>query len=125
MSDWKIRFGTAGTSDSFAAQGYKSSLDVPEYTAKMGLNAFEYQCGRGVRLGLDKAAKMAALAGPKDILFSVHAPYYISMSSLEEEKRLNSIRVSAAKCGGVQSAGRQTHHLPLRQLRQAEPGSGP
>ena len=46
MSDWKIRFGTAGTSDSFAAQGYKSSLGVPEYTAKMGLNAFEYQCGR-------------------------------------------------------------------------------
>ena len=88
MSDWKIRFGTAGTSDSFTAQGYKSSLDVPEYTAKMGLNAFEYQCGRGVRLGLDKAAKMAALAGPKDILFSVHAPYYISMSSLEEDKRL-------------------------------------
>lgn len=79
MSDWKIRFGTAGTSDSFAAQGYKSSLDVPEYIAKMGLNAFEYQCGRGVRLGLDKAAKMAALAGPKDILFSVHAPYYISL----------------------------------------------
>ena len=37
---WNIRFGTAGTSDSFAAQGYKSSLDVPEYTAKMGLNAF-------------------------------------------------------------------------------------
>lgn len=125
MSDWKIRFGTAGTSDSFAAQGYKSSLDVPEYTAKMGLNAFEYQCGRGVRLGLDKAAKMAALAGPKDILFSVHAPYYISMSSLEEEKRLKQHPVSAAKCGGVQGAGRQTHHLPLRQLRQTEPGSGP
>ena len=59
---WNIRFGTAGTSDSFAAQGYKSSLDVPEYTAQMGLNAFEYQCGRGVRLGLDKAARMAALA---------------------------------------------------------------
>ncbi len=28
--------------------------------------------------------------------------------------------VSAAKCGGVQSAGRQTHHLPLRQLRQKQ-----
>ena len=67
----------------------------------MGLNAFEYQCGRGVRLGLDKAAKMAALAAPKDILFSVHAPYYISMSSLEEDKRLNSIQYllkSAAVC---------------------------
>ena len=111
MSDWKIRFGTAGTSDSFAVQGYKTSLDVPEYTAKMGLNAFEYQCGRGVRLGLDKAAKMAALAAPKDILFSVHAPYYISMSSLEEDKRLNSIQYLL--------------HLPFRQLRQAEPGSRP
>ena len=78
---WNIRFGTAGTRDSFAAQGYKSSLDVPESTAKMGLNAFEYQCGRGVRLGLDKAARMAALAAERDILFSVHAPYYISMST--------------------------------------------
>ena len=98
---WNIRFGTAGTSDSFAAQGYKSSLDVPEYTAKMGLNAFEYQCGRGVRLGLDKAARMATLAAQRDILFSVHAPYYISMSSLEEDKRLNSIQYllqSAAVC---------------------------
>ena len=69
---------------------------------KMGLNAFEYQCGRGVRLGLDKAARMAALAAePRDILFSVHAPYYISMSSLEEDKRLNSIQYllqSAAVC---------------------------
>ena len=106
---WNIRFGTAGTSDSFAAQGYKSSLDVPEYTAKMGLNAFEYQCGRGVRLGLDKAARMAALAAQRDILFSVHAPYYISMSSLEEDKRLNSIQYllqSAAVCrtlGGIQT----------------------
>ena len=127
MSDWKIRFGTAGTSDSFAAQGYKRSLDVPEYTAKMGLNAFEYQCGRGVRLGLDKAAKMAALAGPKDILFSVHAPYYISMSSLEEEKRLNSIQYllqSAAVCkalGGRRiifhsgSCGKQSREAALEK----------
>ena len=65
MSEWKIRFGTAGTSDSFTAMGYKNSLDIPAYTEKMGLDAFEYQCGHGVRLGLDKAAKMAALAAPK------------------------------------------------------------
>ena len=105
---WNIRFGTAGTSDSFAAQGYKSSLDVPEYTAKMGLNAFEYQCGRGVRLGLDKATRMAALAAERDILFSVHAPYYISMSSLEEDKRLNSIQylLQSAAAAAASRAGR-------------------
>ena len=98
---WRIRFGTAGTSDSFTAQGYKNSLDIPKYTAEMGLDAFEYQCGHGVRLGLEKARKMAADAAVRDILFSVHAPYYISMSSLEEDKRLNSIQYllqSAAVC---------------------------
>ena len=58
----------------------------------MGLDAFEYQCGHGVRLAEDKARQMAALAAEKGIVFSVHAPYYISMSSLDEEKRLGSIR---------------------------------
>ena len=127
MSDWKIRFGTAGTSDSFAAQGYKTSLDIPAYTARMGLNAFEYQCGRGVRLGLDKARQMAADAAAQDILFSVHAPYYISMSSLEEDKRLNSVHYllqSAAVCkalGGRRvifhpgSCGRQSREAALEK----------
>ena len=86
MSEWKIRFGTAGTSDSFTAMGYKNSLDIPAYTEKMGLDAFEYQCGHGVRLGLDKARQMADDAAARGILFSVHAPYYISASSLDEEK---------------------------------------
>ena len=73
------KFGPAGNSESFQAMGYRKTIQVPEYITRMGLDAYEYQCGRGVRLGLDKAAKMAALAGPKDIMFSVHAPYYISL----------------------------------------------
>ena len=127
MSDWKIRFGTAGTSGSFAAKGYKNSLDIPAYTAEMGLDAFEYQCGHGVRLGLEKAARMAADAAERGILFSVHAPYYISMSSLEEDKRLNSVNYllqSAAVCkalGGRRvifhpgSCGRQSREEALEK----------
>ena len=127
MSMEKIRFGTAGTSDSFTAQGYKNSLDIPRYTAGMGLNAFEYQCGHGVRLGLEKAAKMAVDAAERDIRFSVHAPYYISMSSLEEEKRLNSVQYllqSAAVCkalGGRRiifhsgSCGKQSREAALEK----------
>ena len=127
MSDWKIRFGTAGTSDSFMAKGYKNSLDIPAYTAEMELNAFEYQCGHGVRLGVEKARKMAADAAVRDILFSVHAPYYISMSSLDEEKRLNSIRYllqSAEVCkalGGKRiifhagSCGKQSREAALEK----------
>ena len=127
MSDWKIRFGTAGTSDSFAALGYKNSLDIPAYTAEMGLDAFEYQCGHGVRLGLEKAARMAAEAAARDLAFSVHAPYYISMSSLEEDKRLNSVHYllqSAAVCkalGGRRivfhpgSCGKQSREAALEK----------
>ena len=53
-------FGTAGASESFKAMGYKSSAQVPEYTAAMGLDAFEYQCGRGVRLGQELAKTIRA-----------------------------------------------------------------
>ena len=105
--------------------GYKNSLDIPAYTEKMGLDAFEYQCGHGVRLGLDKARQMADDAAARGILFSVHAPYYISASSLDEEKRLNSVNYLLQSAGALQGAGRQAGYLPLRQLRQAEPGSCP
>ena len=127
MSEWKIRFGTAGTSDSFTAMGYKNSLDIPAYTEKMGLDTFEYQCGHGVRLGLDKARQMADDAAARGILFSVHAPYYISASSLDEEKRLNSVNYllqSAVLCralGGRRvifhsgSCGRQSREAALEK----------
>ena len=104
MSD-VIRFGTAGTGDSFAIMGYKTSLQVAEYVAGFGLNAFEYQCGRGVRLGLDKAAQMALKGQQHGVMFSVHAPYYISMSSMEEEKRLGSLRYILESCAVVKALG--------------------
>lgn len=105
LDESRIRFGTAGESDSFAARGYKTSLDIPAYIAEVGLDAFEYQCGRGVRLGLEKAAKMGQMARERDIWFSVHAPYYISMSSLEEEKRLNSIQYLLQSCAVCRALG--------------------
>ena len=105
MTNEIIRFGTAGTGDSFAAMGYKSSLDAAQYVAGFGLNAFEYQCGRGVRLGLDKAQLMAAKGRQYDVMFSVHAPYYISMSSMEEDKRLGSLRYILESCAVVKALG--------------------
>lgn len=100
-----IRFGTAGISDSFDAMGFKNSLDIPAYIERFQLHAFEYQCGRGVRLGLDKAAEMASRAEKPDILFSVHAPYFISMSSMVEETRLKSIDYILQSCRLVRALG--------------------
>lgn len=93
------KFGPAGNSDSFFKMGYKGSLDVPEYIEKMGLDTFEYQCGRGVNIGEEKARQLGQLATQKGITLSLHAPYYISMSSVEEAKCDNSINyiLSSAK----------------------------
>ena len=98
-------FGTAGASESFKAMGYKSSAQVPEYTAAMGLDAFEYQCGRGVRLGAQLAQAIRKGAEARGICFSLHAPYYISMSSMEEEKRLNSVNYILQSAGAVRALG--------------------
>ncbi len=101
------KFGPAGNSESFSKMGYKSSLDVPEYIEKMGLDAFEYQCGRGVNIGTDKAVKLGELAKEKGIALSLHAPYYISMSSVEEEKRIKSVDYILQSARAVNAMGGQ------------------
>ncbi len=99
------KFGPAGNSLSFAEMGYKHSLQVPEYIEKMGLDAFEYQCGRGVNIGTEKAEKLGLLAKEKNITLSLHAPYYISMSSTEEAKRLNSVKYILDSAAAVKAMG--------------------
>lgn len=99
------KFGPAGTSDSFKAMGYKHSLQVPEYIVKMGLDCFEYQCGRGVNIGLEKAKELGKIAKQNNVSLSLHAPYYISMSSIEEEKRLNSVNYILASARAVNAMG--------------------
>lgn len=99
------KFGPAGNSLSFKEMGYKSSLQVPEYIEKMGLDAFEYQCGRGVNIGTEAAERLGSLAKERNILLSLHAPYYISMSSVEESKRDNSINYILSSARAVKSMG--------------------
>lgn len=99
------KFGPAGTAESFKALGYKSSLQVPEYINKFGLDCFEYQCGRGVNIGEEKAIELGKIAKEKGISLSLHAPYYISMSSVEEQKRLNSVNYILASAHAVNTMG--------------------
>ncbi|MBQ3547345.1 MAG: TIM barrel protein [Clostridia bacterium] len=99
------KFGPAGTGDDFKLKGFKSSLQVPDYLVNMGLDHFEYQCGRGVNIGLDKATELGKIAGEKGITISLHAPYYISMSSVEEEKRLNSVNYILSSARAVKAMG--------------------
>ena len=68
-TDLIARFGPAGNCDDFAAAGYKHSADMPVYAASFGLNAYEYQCGRGVRLSDDTAAALRAAEIGADVIF--------------------------------------------------------
>lgn len=99
------KFGPAGTSESFAAMGYKNSLDVPAYIIELGLDCYEYQCGRGVNIGEEKSVQLGKKAADAGVYLSLHAPYYISMSSVDEEKRLNSINYILASARAVNAMG--------------------
>lgn len=83
----KAIFGPAGNSLSFRENQNKKNL--LEYLNGFGLKAYEYQCGMGVRISKEKAKKLGCLL--KGIQISVHSPYYISISSVEKEKRDKSI----------------------------------
>lgn len=98
--------GPAGNCEDFYEAGHKSSLEAPKWVFDMGLGAYEYQCGKGVKISEEAAKKLGARANEYGIALSVHAPYYISLSSVEKEKRDKSIdyilkTLSVAKAMGA------------------------
>ncbi len=98
--------GPAGNCEEFYETGHKSSLEAPEWVSQKGLGAYEYQCGKGVKISLEAAKKLGERAKNAEVALSVHAPYYISFSSTESEKRDKSIdyilkTLEAAKAMGA------------------------
>lgn len=86
-----VKFGPAGNSEAFYAAGYKRTEEAPKWLAEQGLNAYEYQCGQGVRLGAASAKAIGEAARQYGIALSVHAPYFINLASVDPQKRENSI----------------------------------
>lgn len=84
-----ITFGPGGNSLSWGNRKFPD--DLPQYLAEFGLNGYEIECGRGVRVSEATVQKLPALAEKFGICVSLHAPYFISLSSVEEEKRKNSV----------------------------------
>ena len=99
-------FGPGGNSESFYEEGKKSTLQAPEWLVKKGLDAYEYQAGNGLTAGEATLRKIGEEAKKHEILMSLHTPYFISLSGVEEEKRLKSIdyisrSLRAAECLGA------------------------
>lgn len=100
-------FGPAGTAESFKEMGYKKSVQLPEYLNKFGLDCFEYQCGQGVRVSEEAAREIGDALKAGGISVSIHAPYFISLSGTDEEKRLNSINYILASAKAAKAMGAQ------------------
>ena len=96
-------FGPGGNSESFYDEGMKSSLQAPGWLKKKGLDAYEFQAGNGLTAGEKTLLAIGEKAREHGILMSLHPPYFISLSGVEEEKRLKSIdyisrSLRAAEC---------------------------
>ena len=85
------KFGPGGNSESFYAQGNKSTRQAPAWVKNFGLDAYEYQCGNGVTGSDENFIKVGEEAKKHGIALSLHAPYFISLSGVNPETRLKSI----------------------------------
>ncbi|MDR1001722.1 MAG: TIM barrel protein [Oscillospiraceae bacterium] len=105
-------FGPAGMSDDAAANKIKTTEQLLSYLSEKGVDLFEYQCGRGVNVGAEKCAAIGKRAKEEGITLSLHAPYFISLASAEEEKRDNSIRyiLQSARAASAMGAERIVVH---------------
>jgi len=84
-------FGPGGNSDSFYAEGHKSTAEAPAWVKAKGLDAYEYEAGNGLTAGEASLRKVGEEAKKHGILMSLHTPYFISLSGVDPEKRLKSV----------------------------------
>jgi deoxyribonuclease-4 len=79
----KIFLGPAGVG--IDCKG-NSTLDGIRYVREIGLNAMEVEFVRGVRMKNSLAKECGKVAKELNVDLSVHAPYYINLSSAERAK---------------------------------------
>ncbi len=101
----QARFGPAGQSLSFAAEGHTSSVQMPKWLRERGLDAFEYQCGRGVAISEETAVLLGEQAREYDVSLSLHAPYFTNLANPDEERRTKTIGYVIQSCKAAQAMG--------------------
>ncbi len=115
------KFGPAGNPDNYP---YKSSVDAPKWLASLGLDCYEYQCGKGVNVGEATARKLGEAAREAGISLSLHAPYFINLANPDPESLRKTIGyiLEACKAADWMGATRVVVHtgaLMKRKRREA------
>ena len=105
------KFGPAGNSDSFS-KAHRSSVEAPEWIAGLGLDSYEYQCGKGVHVGEETARRVGERARQAGISLSLHAPYFINLANPDRSALEKTIGYISAAClvASQMGAGRVVIH---------------
>ena len=114
-------FGPAGNAESFP---YKSSADAPKWLREIGLDCYEYQCGKGVHVGEETARKVGQAAVEHGIILSLHAPYFINLANPDPDSLGKTVGYITGACRAADwmGAGRVVIHsgaLMKRSRREA------
>ena len=88
-------FGPAGNAENFP---YKSSADAPKWLREIGLDCYEYQCGKGVRVKEETARAIGLAAAKEGIVLSLHAPYFINLANPDPEALEKTIGYITGAC---------------------------
>jgi len=85
-----VRFGPSGYCEKFL-ENNSHSEQVPAFIENFGLDAFEYPFNKGVRITDAKALSIGRAFEGRDILLSVHGPYYINLANPDDEMAKKSL----------------------------------
>lgn len=75
-----VRFGPAGNVELFFALNCEVPMGVPSWFRAMGLRAYEFSFGSGVKIREEIATYIKNILKKYDVAVSVHAPFYINLS---------------------------------------------
>ena len=98
-------FGSAGNPDRFYAEGRRRSEEMPGWLRARGLDAYEYQCGQGVRVGEETARAIGRQAEAAGIRLSLHAPYFVNPARADAEGREKTAGYVLAACRAARWMG--------------------
>ena len=103
-----VRFGPAGLPIGYRGE----SNQVCTYIKEIGLSAYEFQATYGVRISKQSAMELKENANKNDTLISMHAPYYINLSSNKEDiiKRSKERLIQSARAAEWMGAYRIVFH---------------
>ena len=89
------KFGPAGNAENVP---YKSSADAPRWLREIGLDCYEYQCGKGIHVGEETARRVGENARAAGITLSLHAPYFINLANPDPESLVKTTGYVTGAC---------------------------